>query len=158
MNTIEQLLNEYSESHQNKTNQMIHKICVPLIEWSLLGMLWMIPQFEFLGMLNWASLFIILSLTYYSSFRNLKVIVASAGLLIPFFIFIAIIPERHILKISITVFILAWIGQFIGHKIEGKKPSFFKDLFFLLIGPLWVAEAFLRRFNYSLINSQNKGS
>ena len=38
----------------------------------------------------------------------------------------------------ITVFILAWIGQFIGHKIEGKKPSFFEDIQFLLIGPAWL--------------------
>ncbi|EKQ93649.1 PF06127 domain protein [Leptospira sp. serovar Kenya str. Sh9] len=43
-----------------------------------------------------------------------------------------------ILELSITVFILAWIGQFIGHKIEGKKPSFLKDLQFLLIGPIWL--------------------
>jgi uncharacterized membrane protein YGL010W len=35
---------------------------------------------------------------------------------------------------------LAWIGQFYGHKIEGKKPSFLKDLEFLLIGPLWVIQ------------------
>ena len=34
---------------------------------------------------------------------------------------------------------IAWIGQFIGHKIEGAKPSFFEDLQFLLIGPAWVA-------------------
>ena len=36
------------------------------------------------------------------------------------------------------VFVLAWIGQFIGHLIEGKRPSFFKDLQFLLIGPAWL--------------------
>jgi uncharacterized membrane protein YGL010W len=41
---------------------------------------------------------------------------------------------------SISVFIIAWTGQFYGHKIEGKKPSFLKDLQFLLIGPAWVIE------------------
>jgi uncharacterized membrane protein YGL010W len=43
----------------------------------------------------------------------------------------------------IGVFILAWIGQFYGHKVEGKKPSFFKDLQFLLIGPVWCMDAYL---------------
>ena len=41
-------------------------------------------------------------------------------------------------QISVMIFIPAWIGQFIGHKIEGRKPSFFKDLQFLLIGPAWL--------------------
>jgi uncharacterized membrane protein YGL010W len=41
-------------------------------------------------------------------------------------------------QVALTIFILAWVGQFIGHKIEGKKPSFFKDLQFLLVGPLWL--------------------
>ena len=45
--------------------------------------------------------------------------------------------------IYISLFVLAWIGQFYGHKVEGKKPSFFKDLQFLLIGPLWCMDAYL---------------
>ncbi len=39
---------------------------------------------------------------------------------------------------ALVVFVVAWIGQFIGHKIEGKKPSFLQDLQFLLIGPVWL--------------------
>ena len=41
-------------------------------------------------------------------------------------------------KICLVIFVLAWIGQFIGHRIEGKKPSFLKDVVFLLIGPAWL--------------------
>ena len=41
-------------------------------------------------------------------------------------------------NIFAVAFVLAWLGQFIGHLIEGKKPSFFKDLMFLLIGPAWL--------------------
>jgi len=154
MSQLEQLLNEYSESHQNKKNQIIHKVCVPLIEWSLLGVLWAIPSFKYMYALNWSSLFILLSLTYYSTFKNIKVIIMSSLLLIPFFIFIALVPSTKVLLISSIVFVLAWIGQFIGHKIEGKKPSFFKDLFFLLIGPLWVIESFLNQFNKTLKNQK----
>ena len=42
--------------------------------------------------------------------------------------------------VSIAIFVVAWIGQFYGHKLEGKKPSFIKDLQFLLIGPAWVIQ------------------
>ncbi|GAL26575.1 putative PRS2 protein [Vibrio variabilis] len=43
-----------------------------------------------------------------------------------------------ILNLSIGLFVVLWIMQFVGHKIEGKKPSFFDDIQFLLIGPIWV--------------------
>jgi uncharacterized membrane protein YGL010W len=43
------------------------------------------------------------------------------------------------------VFVLAWIGQFIGHKIEGARPSFFTDLAYLLIGPAWLVGKLMRR-------------
>ena len=46
--------------------------------------------------------------------------------------------NTFLLYTSIIVFIFAWILQFLGHKIEGKKPSFFKDIQFLLIGPAWL--------------------
>ncbi len=50
-----------------------------------------------------------------------------------------------LLYVSLAIFIIAWIGQFYGHKIEGKKPSFIKDLQFLLIGPAWVFEKLSKR-------------
>ena len=46
----------------------------------------------------------------------------------------------NLLTASIIIFVAAWIGQFYGHKVEGAKPSFLKDIEFLLIGPLWVIE------------------
>ena len=48
-------------------------------------------------------------------------------------------------RISLYIFVIAWIGQFIGHKIEGKKPSFFQDLQFLLIGPAWLLSFFYNK-------------
>jgi uncharacterized membrane protein YGL010W len=56
-------------------------------------------------------------------------------------------PAGTVLPLSIAIFVVAWIGQFIGHKIEGKKPSFFDDLRFLLIGPLFVLGFLYRRFH-----------
>jgi len=37
--------------------------------------------------------------------------------------------------------------QFIGHKLEGKKPSFFEDVQYLWVGPLFVLRPLLLRFN-----------
>ncbi len=149
MKQLNQLLDKYSESHQNPLNQKIHKVCVPLIEWSVLGLLWVIPVPEFFGDLRWTHLFVAVSLGFYARFKNFKVIMASIILMLPFWIYISVNPP-YVLETSIIVFVLAWIGQFYGHKVEGKKPSFFEDLFFLLIGPLWVSEAFLRSRGRSL--------
>jgi uncharacterized membrane protein YGL010W len=60
---------------------------------------------------------------------------------------LAQIPAPALLPFSVAVFVLAWIGQFIGHKIEGKKPSFFEDVRFLLIGPLFVLSLLYRRLH-----------
>jgi uncharacterized membrane protein YGL010W len=149
MSHLATLLEQYGESHQNRKNKAIHKVCVPLIVWSLLGILWMLPRPEFFGDVTWAHLMVAFALGYYLRFQNWKVIVTVLLMLLPFWLYISFRPT-HILETSIVVFVLAWIGQFIGHKIEGRKPSFFEDLAFLLIGPLWVAEAILRAFGKTL--------
>jgi len=133
---LQDLLNRYGESHQNHTNQIIHKICVPLILWSLLGLLYEV----FSGLDVVAAVLIFF---YYLQFRNSKLLFGMAMMVFPILIVFRFnVP--HQLWIFIGIFIVAWIGQFIGHKIEGKKPSFFVDIFFLLIGPLWVLKYFIR--------------
>jgi len=56
-------------------------------------------------------------------------------------------PQAYVLPGSVAIFVIAWIGQFIGHKIEGKKPSFFDDLRFLLVGPIFVLGFLYRRLH-----------
>jgi uncharacterized membrane protein YGL010W len=51
--------------------------------------------------------------------------------------------------LSLIVFVAAWIGQFYGHKVEGKKPSFFKDIQFLLIGPMWLMSFIYKKLGIS---------
>lgn len=58
----------------------------------------------------------------------------------------------NLIYASLIIFILSWIGQFYGHKIEGAKPSFLKDLEFLLIGPLWV----IKKLNKKKINNERR--
>jgi len=141
MRTLEQWLEAYGEDHQNPTNQLIHKVCVPLIMMSLLGLLWMIPMPEAtrgIPFLNVATLFMAGCLVFYTVlsplFAAAMLFLASAMLYVVSLIATTGLP----FKICVGIFVVAWIGQFVGHKIEGKKPSFLTDLQFLLIGPLWV--------------------
>lgn len=140
---IDQLLSEYGESHQNKINKTIHWICVPIIFFSIFGLIRSIPVPEFMAAipyLSWASIILALALVYY--------LTLSFPLFLGFILFGSAVVlgneiiysygSLYLLIFSATVFVLAWIGQFIGHNIEGKKPSFFKDLQFLLIGPAWL--------------------
>ncbi|POB15116.1 MULTISPECIES: DUF962 domain-containing protein [Pseudomonadati] len=142
MRSLETWLEMYGESHQNKTNQRIHEVCVPLITWSLLGMLWAIPKPALFGYFNWAWAFVILASLFYLSLKNLKAITVALSLVIPFMLltqfFLVNFLAEYFFITWIVVFVVAWVGQFIGHKIEGKKPSFFEDLQFLLIGPIWI--------------------
>ncbi|WP_179998422.1 DUF962 domain-containing protein [Acinetobacter sp. YH12239] len=133
MKTITEWLDEYSDSHQNPTNKTLHWICVPTILFSIIGIL-----AHFSALLT--TLLLVLTLIFYARL-DLVVAVAMAALLLVMSWLIIILPFGK--GFYIALFVLAWIGQFYGHKIEGKKPSFFKDLQFLLIGPLWCMDAYL---------------
>ena len=146
MKSLNQWLSEYALSHQNPNNKIIHIICVPLIMWSLLGLMWIAPtpwELRALSWLNWASSFIAASILFYMMLSWLAtfwmLLIAVSCLLSFVWIETLALPLP---AIFVGVFVLAWLGQFIGHKIEGKKPSFFEDLQFLLIGPLWILKAF----------------
>ena len=134
MNTkLKALLGHYSQSHQNPTNTKIHKLAVPLIMMSLLGLLFQ---------LSWNNIhagwvLVGVALLYYSQFKEWKVFAFVLSQLIPMLVVIRFQPFPPI-PFFLTIFVLAWIAQFIGHKIEGKKPSFFEDLQYLLIGPVWI--------------------
>mgnify|MGYP001548268123 CR=1 FL=1 len=152
MKNLEALLIEYGDSHQNKTNLKLHMVCVPLIEWSLLGLLSLIPH-PWPGVVNIADLFGLFALLYYVQFKNWKAVLGSAVMLAFYLGVIALLSQHSLMHRFILyfgVFAIAWVGQFVGHHIEGKKPSFFKDLFFLLIGPLWVLEEYLQIFHLSI--------
>jgi uncharacterized membrane protein YGL010W len=136
---IDALLAQYSESHLNPTNELIHFVCVPVIMFTLLGLLWSLHPLV-------AFAFAAGSMWYYlrlsKPFAVGMFMMAAVMLSI-----LAALPQASILPLSVTIFVLAWIGQFIGHKIEGKKPSFFEDLRFLLIGPLFVLSFLYRRLH-----------
>lgn len=154
MRNLESYINEYSESHQNSTNQLIHKICVPAIMFSLLGIVKAFPVPESWPLwLDWSTILIVLAFIYYATFKNIRVLLAVAVLVVPMIVLLELLRPRFFV-LSVLIFVVAWIGQFIGHKIEGKKPSFFKDLFFLLIGPVWTMNSITGQIGIDLkINS-----
>ena len=148
MKTAQNYFDEYAVSHQNSTNQTIHYICVPLIFFSVIGLLMSIPT-TFLEntfglnnplIENWAAVVGVLISFFY---LRLGFWYFAEMLLV---ILLCIVGNFwlgnnvNLFYASIIIFVLAWIGQFYGHKIEGAKPSFLKDLQFLLIGPLWVIQ------------------
>ncbi|MBV8665581.1 MAG: DUF962 domain-containing protein [Burkholderiaceae bacterium] len=136
---IDVLMEHYDESHRHPVNELIHCVCVPAIVLSALGMLWTAHPFVAYGA-------VLLSLIYYFTlslpFAVGMVVMSSIMLWL-----LQVTPPAAVFPGSIAVFVIAWIGQFIGHKIEGKKPSFFEDLRYLLIGPLYVLNVLYRRLN-----------
>lgn len=140
MKDLTQWLSEYGESHQNPINQKIHKVAVPGIFLSVVGLIWSIPSIELFGLsLNWVWVAALPVMVFY--FRlSLSVFLMMLGFTLAC---IALVWSIELMQVSIflfslTLFAILWLFQFIGHKIEGKKPSFFEDLQFLLIGPIWV--------------------
>ena len=140
---------QYSEHHQNPANKLIHWICVPLIVFSIFGLVWAIPfpHLKFLGIyngyFNWASFLLAFVIYYYYKL---------SPVLSYFMLFVLMGLSYGIIELAgwqkaggpalwlvcLVIFVLSWMGQFIGYKIEGKRPSFMDDLKFLLIGPVWL--------------------
>ncbi len=144
---------EYSESHRNPTNKLLHWICVPAIMWTVIAFLWSIPVPQFLQLhpwINFASIFMAIAMVFYISFgfKILMAMLLMAVAMLGFTEWLAQAVTIPIWQIALVVFVLAWIGQFIGHHIEGKKPSFFKDLQFLLVGPAWEVNYFFRKIGF----------
>lgn len=153
MPTLKEWLSEYGQSHKNETNKTIHWICVPTIFFSIVGLLYSI-KLPFKGIdvdLNVAMLAIIAVIAYYFSLSKTlwigMLIFGSACLLLCY-----LIERSGILPlwlVSIGLFVTAWVAQFYGHKIEGAKPSFLKDLQFLMIGPAWLMSFIYERLGIS---------
>ncbi|ADV51228.1 DUF962 domain-containing protein [Cellulophaga sp. E16_2] len=158
MRKIDTLLAEYGESHQTKFNIAIHYICVPVIFFSLIGLLASIPVSdtvihafpEFLqSYVHFGALVIVLGLFYYLSLsKTLFVGMLLFSILVLLGIDVILVSTSLALWIPMLVlFVIAWVGQFIGHNHEGKKPSFLKDLQFLMIGPAWTMSHLFKALN-----------
>ena len=153
MNNVNEWNEEYAKYHKNKTNKIIHWICIPLIMFSLLGLLSLMTLFTFNSVtISALWFFIIFAIGYYVKLSK-SLALGMTIISICFIYFIELINENFLnqkFEIFLSIFIISWIGQFIGHKIEGKKPAFVKDLQFLLIGPLWLLSYIYEKLDIKL--------
>ena len=129
MRAVDQLFTRYAEYHRNPTNKVIHWVCVPLIVWSLLGMLWAASPYA-------AYVAIVLAMAFYL-WLSLPIAVGMLLMLVVMACALTLLGSE-VLPVSAGVFVVAWIGQFIGHGVEGRRPAFLEDIRSLLVGPAWV--------------------
>jgi uncharacterized membrane protein YGL010W len=150
MRSADDWFSEYGDSHRNSTNKVLHCICVPAIVISVIGLLWALPFPQFSAeqalWLNWGTLVMLAGLGFYFLISAALAIgmVPVLGVIVLVVLWLARLPWP-LWRSCALIFVIAWIGQFIGHAIEGQRPSFFKDLKFLLIGPLWLLGFVYRR-------------
>src|SRR5690349_16658299 len=146
---VERWLGSYSEDHRNPINVLIHWICVPAILWTVIAALWVVPVPETLGRPGlWAGVAMFLAMMFY-----LRLSRPLAFGMFAAFVVLGLISEALyralgpslLLWIAIGVFVTAWIAQFVGHHIEGRRPAFFTDLAYLLIGPAWIVAKIMRK-------------
>ena len=146
---VDRWLGNYSEDHRNPTNVLIHWICVPLILWTVIALLWLVPVPEAIGRPGlWAGAGMFLAMMFYLRLsRPLALAMFIA------FVLLGLITETLyralgttlLLSLAIGVFVAAWIAQFVGHHVEGRRPAFFTDLAYLLIGPAWIVAKIMRK-------------
>lgn len=135
---VERLFGRYDESHRNRTNKAIHWVCVPLIMWSLLAALWAWTPAAAVAL-------VVAALVFYA-WMSIPLAVGMALVSVVMLSTLLFFPGRaSLLVVAGVVFVLAWIGQFIGHHIERRRPSFVDDVKFLLVGPAWLVAALYRR-------------
>ena len=153
MKKIDFWLDKYAESHQNSTNKLIHWFCVPIITFTLLGLLSFI-KFSFLRYnINFSYILFLFALLFYirlSLSLTIGMGVFAGGSILIINRISHIFTSNELITYYIIAFIVAWIGQFIGHKIEGKKPSFVEDIKFLLIGPAWLLSFVYKKLNIKI--------
>ncbi|MEJ2019478.1 MAG: DUF962 domain-containing protein, partial [Maritimibacter sp.] len=145
MRKIDRLLAEYGESHENPTNKLVHWICVPVIFTCVAAFFYSLPVVAGVSLFYIAA---VLTLLYYITLspRLALGFVGVLGVVLGILAIVEAYVPLPLWQVAAIAFVIAWIGQFWGHSVEGKRPSFFKDLQFLLIGPAWLMSHVFQRF------------
>jgi uncharacterized membrane protein YGL010W len=134
---VDELFSRYGEFHRNPVNKAIHWVCVPLIVWSLLGMLWAASPIA-------AYVAVAAAIVFYV-WLSPPLAVGMLGV-IALMVYPLTLLGSYVLIVCVAVFVAAWIGQFIGHLVEGRKPAFLEDIRSLLVGPAWLLGFVYKRF------------
>ncbi|MFC5436413.1 DUF962 domain-containing protein [Rhodanobacter umsongensis] len=155
MRTMQDWLDSYSGDHRNPTNRLFHWFCVPPIVWSVIALLWTIPVPASLFRPGTVAVAVMV-LAFYWYWKHshrlaIALLIAFALLGLLTNVLYYRLGAVSLCWLAIGVFVVAWIGQFIGHKFEGRKPSFLTDLAYLLIGPAWLMAKLLRALGFKQV-------
>jgi uncharacterized membrane protein YGL010W len=135
MQSIEALFADYASYHQTPGNKAFHRIGIPLIMLTLIGMLTQVKLFLLGGVQYDVAMLLIAAASAYYFVVEWRLALPMIAVSILFYYLGAAIP----LLINVALFVLGWIFQFIGHKVyEHKNPAFFRNFLHLLVGPLWI--------------------
>jgi uncharacterized membrane protein YGL010W len=126
---------DYAAFHGTAGNKVCHYVGIPLIVLSILALLARVPLFEVGGFtVTLAEAFLVLVTAYYltlDAVLAVVMLVASAALLA--------LGRPLPVAVSVGLFVLGWIFQFVGHYVyEKRSPAFYRNLAHLLVGPLWI--------------------
>ncbi|MBZ2167230.1 DUF962 domain-containing protein [Marinobacter sp. F4216] len=165
MRSLQQFLSDYGDSHQNPLNQWIHIVCVPAILISTLGLLWLVPIGSWLGLsgaaaewVNGATLLGVLSGILYLRLSFWVFLLMVGWFAVSVWAILSVKAAGwSLFWTSLIIWVLAWVVQVYGHKVEGKKPSFVEDLVFLLIGPIFVSVEFAAKLGIPVPHAQGTG-
>ena len=147
MRDLSTFLHDYGDSHRHPVNQWVHIFCVPAIFVSTLGLFWLIPVGQWLGLegaaaywVNGGTLLAVLCMPFYLRLSMGVSLLMLGWLAVS--IAVVTLVDRSALSLgwrALVLWLVAWAVQVWGHKVEGKKPSFTAALVFLLVGPVFVS-------------------
>ena len=135
MQSVEALFADYASYHQTAGNKTFHRLGIPMIMLSLIGMLTQVPLFDAATVRVDLAMILIAASSAYYFVIEWRLAMAMIAISIAFYFIGAAIP----FWINVALFVLGWIFQFIGHRVyEHKNPAFFRNFVHLLVGPLWI--------------------
>lgn len=166
MRDLSTFLHDYGDSHRHPVNQWVHIFCVPAIFVSTLGLFWLIPVGQWLGLegaaaywVNGGTLLAVLCMPFYLRLSMGVSLLMLGWLAVS--IAVVTLVERSALSLgwsALVLWLVAWAVQVWGHKVEGKKPSFTDDLVFLLVGPVFVSLELAYKLGLSRIPGHGRPS
>jgi len=135
MQDVHTLFADYAAYHQTKGNKVFHRLGIPMIMFSLIGMLTQLTLLDVATIRIDAAMLLIALASAYYFVVEWRLAIAMMAVSVAFYFIGAAVP----FWINVALFVLGWIFQFIGHKVyEHKNPAFFRNFVHLLVGPLWI--------------------
>src|SRR6185436_19629163 len=130
MQQLAALFDDYASYHRTSGNKAFHRLGIPLIVLTLIGMLTRVP----LGPID-AAMVLIAASTIYYLVLDWRLAIPMLAVSIGFYFLGRLMP----MWLNAALFVLGWIFQFVGHSVyEKKQPAFFRNFAHLLVGPLWI--------------------